>query len=326
MDAGALLLDVKNITKKFPLSRSGPFEKKKYVNAVKDFSVSLKRKEIFGLVGESGCGKSTVARTIIRLYRPDAGKIIYDGTDITEMEERELRPFRKKMQMVFQNPYSSLNPRHTVKEIVTQPIMFHGLAGSRREAEEKAMYYLGKVGVLSSQADRYPHQFSGGQRQRISIARALAVAPDFIIADEPVSALDVSIQAQILNLLLDLREEFSLSFMFIAHDLAVVRHVSDRVGIMYLGRLVEYGPYSNIFEDPLHPYTMTLLSAVPVLGKRTMDAVVLSDEVPSAPSEDFTGCVFAHRCGGHSVRCLNETPVLREHESGHFVACWRSEM
>ena len=326
MDADNLLLDVKNITKKFPLSRSGPFEKKKYVNAVKDFSVSLKRKEIFGLVGESGCGKSTVARTIIRLYRPDAGKIIYDGTDITNMEERELRPFRKKMQMVFQNPYSSLNPRHTVKEIVTQPIMFHALAVSRREAEEKAMYYLDKVGVLSSQADRYPHQFSGGQRQRISIARALAVAPDFIIADEPVSALDVSIQAQILNLLLDLREEFSLSFMFIAHDLAVVRHVSDRVGIMYLGRLVEYGPYSNIFEDPLHPYTMTLLSAVPVLGKRTMDAVVLSDEVPNAPSEDFTGCVFAHRCGRHSGRCLNETPVLREHESGHFVACWRSEM
>jgi peptide/nickel transport system ATP-binding protein len=304
MDRDDLLLEVKNMTKKFPLSRSGPFEKKKYVDAVKDFSISLKRKEIFGLVGESGCGKSTAARTIIRLYKPDAGKIIYDGTDITDLEERELRPFRKKMQMVFQNPYSSLNPRHTVKEIVTQPIMFHGLAGSRREAEEKAMYYLDKVGVL----------------------RALAVAPDFIIADEPVSALDVSIQAQILNLLLDLREEFDLSLMFIAHDLAVVRHVSDRVGIMYLGRLVEYGPYSSIFENPLHSYTKTLLSAVPVLGKRTIDSVVLSDEVPSAPSEDFEGCVFAHRCGGSTERCLCETPVLKEHDPGHFVACWRSEM
>ncbi|MDD2350861.1 MAG: ABC transporter ATP-binding protein [Synergistaceae bacterium] len=319
------LLDVRNITKKFPLARTGIFEKIKYVNAVKDFSVSIKRKEIFGLVGESGCGKSTAARTIIRLYEPDEGNIIYNGTDISRLTEKELRPYRKKMQMVFQNPYSSLNPRHTVKEIVTQPIMFHKLAEDRSEAEEKAMFYLDKVGVLRSQIDRYPHQFSGGQRQRISIARALAVAPDFIIADEPVSALDVSIQAQILNLLLDLREEFSLSFMFIAHDLAVVRHVSDRVGIMYLGCLVEYGSYGQIFENPLHPYTKTLLSAVPVLGKRSMDSVVLSGEVPSAPTEDFTGCVFAHRCTRHTEVCLQQTPVLKEIEPGHYIACWSAD-
>lgn len=317
-----ILLKVRHLTKKFPLTRGNPFEKRKYVNAVKDFSLSLKKQEVFGLVGESGCGKSTVARTIIRLYEPDEGSIVYDGVNITTMREKQLRPYRKKIQMVFQNPYSSLNPRHTVKDIVTQPIIFHKLASTKAEAEEMALFYLEKVGILSSQIERYPHQFSGGQRQRISIARALAVAPDFIIADEPVSALDVSIQAQILNLLLDLREEFALTLMFIAHDLAVVRHVSDRVGIMYLGCMVEHGPYRDIFETPLHPYTVTLLGAVPVLGVRTIDSTELTDEVPSAPSEDFKGCVFAHRCPLCFEKCLRETPVLEERTPGHFVACW----
>ena len=315
------LLDVRGLTKKFPLSR-GMFSKKRYVRAVNQVSFSIGKKEIFSLVGESGCGKSTTARALIRLYEPDEGRITYEGSDITHMTERELRPFRKKMQMIFQNPYSSLNPRHTIKEIVMQPIIFHGLAESPREAEEKALFYLDRVGVLPSQADRYPHQFSGGQRQRISIARALAVDPDFIIADEPVSALDVSIQAQILNLLLELREEFGLSFLFIAHDLAVVRHISDRVGIMYLGRLVEYGSYDRIFENPLHPYTKTLLDAVPVLGERRMDRVVLSDEVPSAPADDFTGCVFSHRCEMRSERCFTETPDIKELEKNHHSACW----
>ena len=317
-----ILVDVRNLTKKFPLAGGGLLEKKRYVNAVNRVSFQIRRKEIFSLVGESGCGKSTTARSLIRLHEPDEGSIFYDGRDITHMKEKELRPYRKRMQMVFQNPYSSLNPRHNVKEIVTQPILFHKLAVSKSEAEEKALFYLEKVGVRPEQAGRYPHQFSGGQRQRISIARALAVSPDFIIADEPVSALDVSIQAQILNLLLELREEFSLSLLFIAHDLAVVRHVSDRVGIMYLGRLVEYGPYDAIFEDPIHPYTRTLLDAVPVLGAHNIESVVLTDEVPSAPTEDFRGCVFAHRCPMKRDTCISETPELTERSPGHFVACW----
>lgn len=317
-----VLLEVQNLTKKFPLASSGFMKSKKYVRAVNQVSFSIRRKEIFSLVGESGCGKSTTARSIIRLYEPEGGTVTYGGVDITHLPERELRPFRKRMQMVFQNPYSSLNPRHTIREIVTQPILFHGLAACRREAEDKAIFYLEKVGVLPAQAGRYPHQFSGGQRQRISIARALAVSPEFIIADEPVSALDVSIQAQILNLIMELREEFDLSLLFIAHDLAVVRHVSDRVGIMYLGRLVEHGPYDAIFEKPVHPYTKTLLAAVPALGENNMDRIVLSEEVPAAPTEDFRGCVFAHRCAHAGELCLSETPDLRGAGSEHFAACW----
>ncbi len=328
------ILEVRGLTKKFPLNtgflsgwviKDGRIRReRKFVNAVHNVSFAIEKGEVFSLVGESGCGKTTTARSIVRLYEPDDGTIFFEGENVTKIREKDFRPYRRKMQMIFQNPYSSLNPRHSVLQIVTQPLLLHGLASGRSEAEEKAMFYLEKVGVLPSQAGRYPHQFSGGQRQRISIARALAVSPEFIVADEPVSALDVSIQAQILNLLLDLKKEFHLSYLFIAHDLSVVRHVSDRVGIMYLGCLMEYGPCDSIFKNPGHPYTQTLLSAVPVLGKNKMDSIVLTEEVPSVPTEDFQGCVFAHRCKNKDSRCLRETPVLKEISHGHFVACWHS--
>lgn len=325
------ILEVRGLTKRFPLTkgflsgwmiRDGRISReRKFVNAVNNVSFAIEKGEVFSLVGESGCGKTTTARSIVRLYEPDDGMILFGGENVTKIREKDFRPYRRKMQMIFQNPYSSLNPRHSVLQIVTQPILLHGLASSRSEAEEKAIFYLEKVGVLPEQAERYPHQFSGGQRQRISIARALAVSPEFIVADEPVSALDVSIQAQILNLLLDLRKEFNLSYLFIAHDLSVVRHVSDRVGIMYLGCLMEYGPCDSIFNYPTHPYTQTLLRAVPVLGERKMDSVVLTEEVPNAPTEDFKGCVFAHRCKRKDPGCLLESPVLKEVSRGHFVAC-----
>lgn len=335
MVSGGSLLEVRGLTKKFSLTkgflsswviRDGKIRKeRKFVNAVNRVSFAIEKGEIFSLVGESGCGKTTTARTIVRLYEPDDGMIFFRGENVTNIGEKNFRPYRRKMQMIFQNPYSSLNPRHSVLQIVTQPIRLHGLASSKSEAEEKALFYLERVGILPEQVDRYPHQFSGGQRQRISIARALAVSPEFIVADEPVSALDVSIQAQILNLLLDLKKEFDLSYLFIAHDLSVVRHVSDKVGVMYLGSLMEYGPCDSIFNDPTHPYTQTLLSAVPVLGKRTMDSVVLTEEALSAPTEDFKGCVFAHRCKIKEPRCLIETPVLKEIGPDHFVACWYYE-
>ena len=277
--------------------------------------------EVFSIVGESGCGKSTTARTIIRLLKPTSGEVHFDGTDISKLNAVQLRPFRRRMQMVFQNPYASLNPRHTIKTILTEPMLFHGVAKNKKEAEEQALALMEKVGLRKEQIERFPHQFSGGQRQRISIARTLAVNPEFIIADEPVSALDVSIQAQILNLMMDLREELNLSYLFIAHDLAVVKHISDRVGVMYLGRIVEVGSKKDVFENPLHPYTFALLASVPVLGGRNLKSSELAGDVPTTPTELPKGCLFAARCPKAQAICQNIIPEFKKYATGHYCAC-----
>jgi peptide/nickel transport system ATP-binding protein len=277
--------------------------------------------EVFSIVGESGCGKSTTARTIIRLLEPTSGEVHFDGTDISKLNAVQLRPFRRRMQMVFQNPYASLNPRHTIKTILTEPMLFHGVAKNKKEAEEQALALMEKVGLRKEQIERFPHQFSGGQRQRISIARTLAVNPEFIIADEPVSALDVSIQAQILNLMMDLREELNLSYLFIAHDLAVVKHISDRVGVMYLGRIVEVGSKKDVFENPLHPYTFALLASVPVLGGRNLKSSELAGDVPTTPTELPKGCLFAARCPKAQAICQNIIPEFKKYATGHYCAC-----
>src|SRR3989449_10179155 len=253
------------------------------IRAVDDVALTIRRGETVGLVGESGCGKSTVGRTILRLYEPTSGRILFDGQDISELGETELRPLRRRMQMVFQDPYASLNPRHSVGRIVGEPLRSHGLA-TRREANARVRDLLRIVGLPSDTAGRYPHEFSGGQRQRIGVARALAVNPDFIVADEPVSALDVSIQAQIINLLEQLQDEFDLTYLFIAHDLAVVRHISDRIAVMYLGKIVELASAAELYEKPLHPYTISLLSAVPIpdpIVERPRQPILLACRLPS---------------------------------------------
>ena len=290
----------------------------KVVHAVNGVSFAVRRGEVFSLVGESGCGKSTTARTIVRLLEPKSGSIVFDGEDISKFSASEMMPVRKKMQMIFQDPYASLNPRQRIKDIIMEPMIFHGIASGRDDAHEKMFRLLDIVGFRPEQADRYPHQFSGGQRQRIGIARALSVNPAFIVADEPVSALDVSIQAQVLNLMMDLRDEFTLSYLFIAHDLSVVRHVTERVGIMYLGFIVEQGDCDAIFGNPMHPYTKALLAAAPTLD-RIVAAEPLKGDVPS-PITLPPGCPFANRCPQRREICTTTRPELREH-SGRIVAC-----
>jgi peptide/nickel transport system ATP-binding protein len=296
------------------------------VRAVDGVTLTIRRGETFGLVGESGCGKSTVGRAILRLYRPTGGRVRFDGRDITDLGESELRPLRRRMQMVFQDPYASLNPRHSVGRIVGEPLRAHGLA-SRREAGARVRELLGVVGLPPDAAGRYPHEFSGGQRQRIGLARALALNPDFIVADEPVSALDVSIQAQIVNLLESLQGEFGLTYLFIAHDLAVVRHISDRIGVMYLGTLVEIAPAAVLYEEPLHPYTISLLSAVPIPDPEvelSREAILLAGDLPS-PAAPPPGCRFHTRCPyAQATRCRDEVPELRR-VLGHEVACHWAE-
>ena len=277
METSETLIEVKNVCQEFHLTKgllqSLRFEKgklvkeDKVVHAVNDVSFEIKKGEVFSLVGESGCGKSTTARTVIRLLEPTSGQVLYKGKDISHLGPNELLPYRKSMQMIFQDPYASLNPRQRVADIIMEPLLFHGIAKTKEEARERCMSILARVGLRPEQAGRYPHQFSGGQRQRIGIARALAVNPEFIIADEPVSALDVSIQAQILNLLMDLKDEFNFSYLFIAHDLSVVRHISDRLGVMYLGSIVEMGDKHTLFTNPVHPYTKVLFAAVPTVAK-----------------------------------------------------------
>ena len=274
METSETLIEVKNVCQEFHLTKgllqSLRFEKgklvkeDKVVHAVNDVSFEIKKGEVFSLVGESGCGKSTTARTVIRLLEPTSGQVLYKGKDISHLGPNELLPYRKSMQMIFQDPYASLNPRQRVADIIMEPLLFHGIAKTKEEARERCMSILARVGLRPEQAGRYPHQFSGGQRQRIGIARALAVNPEFIIADEPVSALDVSIQAQILNLLMDLKDEFNFSYLFIAHDLSVVRFISDRIAVIYKGRIVELAEAEELFHHPLHPYTKALLSAVPI--------------------------------------------------------------
>ena len=290
----------------------------KVVHAVNGVSFAVRRGEVFSLVGESGCGKSTTARTIVRLLEPKSGSIVFDGEDISKFSASEMMPVRKKMQMIFQDPYASLNPRQRIKDIIMEPMIFHGIASGRDDAHEKMFRLLDIVGFRPEQADRYPHQFSGGQRQRIGIARALSTNPAFIVADEPVSALDVSIQAQVLNLMMDLRDEFNLSYLFIAHDLSVVRHVTERVGIMYLGFIVEQGDCDAIFGNPMHPYTKALLAAAPTLD-RLVAAEPLKGDVPS-PITLPLGCPFANRCPQRRELCTTTRPQLREH-SGRIVAC-----
>ena len=291
------------------------------VQAVNGVSFSVDKGEAFGLVGESGCGKSTTARTIIGLNRPTAGKMFFDGQDMGALSGRERLALRKQMQMIFQDPYASLNPRMTVLSIVMEPILFHKLAKDRKEAEEKTYALLERVGIRPELASRYPHQFSGGQRQRIGIARALAVNPQFIIADEPVSALDVSIQAQILNLMMDLKDELNLSYLFIAHDLSVVRHICSRLAVMYLGRIVEMGTREQIFNAPAHPYTRLLLAVAPTLTGSSIASYEIPDKEMPTVLDLPKGCAFCNRCKYATERCQRELPAQRELEPGHMVAC-----
>ncbi|HEY4551656.1 MAG TPA: dipeptide ABC transporter ATP-binding protein [Bacillaceae bacterium] len=321
--ASDYLLEVKDLKKHFPI-KAGVFQRTVgHIKAVDGLSFNVKKGETLGIVGESGCGKSTAGRTLIRLYEPTDGKVIFNGRDITHMGERELsRSIRKDIQMIFQDPYASMNPRKTLKSILSEPMITHHLYG-RAEREEKIAELLERVGFNPSFINRYPHEFSGGQRQRIGIARALALNPDMIIADEAVSALDVSIQAQIINLMEDLQDEFGLTYIFISHDLSVVRHISDRVGVMYLGKMMELAPKTDLYEEPLHPYTQALLSAVPVPRKKGVqkrERIVLKGELPS-PANPPSGCVFHTRCPAAMDICRKEVPVFQEVKPEHFVAC-----
>jgi peptide/nickel transport system ATP-binding protein len=324
------LVELQNLKVYFPI-KSGLLLDRHVgdIRAVDDVSLTIKRGETVGLVGESGCGKSTVGRTILRLYKPTEGKILFDGQDISKLGTNELRPLRRRMQMVFQDPYASLNPRHSVGRIVGEPLRSHGLA-NRREADARVRDLLQIVGLPRDAAGRYPHEFSGGQRQRIGLARAIAVNPDFIVADEPVSALDVSIQAQIINLLENLQEEFELTYLFIAHDLAVVRHISDRIAVMYLGWIVEVSSAAELYENPLHPYTISLLSAVPIpdpVVERQRESILLAGDLPS-PANPPKACRFHTRCPFvQPTRCREEVPPLRKISTGHEVAChWAEEI
>ncbi len=297
------------------------------IKAVDGVTLDIRRGETLGLVGESGCGKSTVGRAILRLYKPTGGQIRFDGQDISKLSEGDLRPLRRRMQMVFQDPFASLNPRHSVGRIIGEPLRAHGLA-TRRQAGLRVRELLQIVGLPADAASRYPHEFSGGQRQRIGVARALSVNPDFIVADEPVSALDVSIQAQIINLLETLQDEFDLTYLFIAHDLAVVRHISDRIAVMYLGSIVEISPSDELYEMPLHPYTISLLSSVPIPDpevEKKRVPILLPGDLPS-PANPPPGCRFHTRCPFvQPTRCRDEVPELRTLASGHLVACHWAE-
>ena len=319
-----VLLNVQNLKMYFPVTSGIIFQHAiGQIKAVDDISFTVRRGETLGLVGESGCGKTTTGRCILQLYKPTAGSVLFDGEDIVNMKGRALRGLRRKMQVIFQDPYSSLNPRMTAGAIIGEPLKVHGLAGNRSEFRERIGELLTVVGLNPYMADRFPHEFSGGQRQRIGIARALAVNPEFLVCDEPVSALDVSIQAQIINLLEDLQETFGLTYLFIAHDLSVVRHISDRVAVMYLGHIVEIADRGEIYTNPLHPYTKALLSAVP-LPDPVLDAererVILTGEVPS-PLNPPQGCVFHPRCPIGTEECQEAMPELREVSTDHYVAC-----
>ncbi|WGU92687.1 dipeptide ABC transporter ATP-binding protein [Paenibacillus dendritiformis] len=314
------LVQVENLKMHFPI-KGGPLGKTVgAVKAVDGVSFHITKGETLGLVGESGCGKSTTGRMLLRLLEPSEGSIYFEGQDITKLSGNELRKMRRNMQMVFQDPFASLNPRHTIGKILEEPLIVHGVK-DRSERKRKVKELLEVVGLSSYHASRYPHQFSGGQRQRIGIARALAIHPKLIIADEPVSALDVSIQSQVLNLLQDLQQEYELTYLFIAHDLGVVRHISDRVGVMYLGQLVEISDTEELYDKPLHPYTQALLSAVPIADVTyRRERIILEGDVPS-PVNPPTGCPFHTRCPKAFEPCSAARPQLSEIDPGHYVAC-----
>ena len=315
------LVEVKNLKEYFDINMG--FFRSKPLKAVDDVSFTINKGETLGLVGESGCGKTTVGRTILHLYKPTAGEVIFDGKPIRT--KQDIQEFRKKATMVFQDPYSSLNPRMTVSDIVGEPLDVHKLYSSKKEREERILELMGHVGLNSEHASRYAHEFSGGQRQRIGIARALAVNPEFIVCDEPVSALDVSIQAQVINMFDDLQEKLGLTYLFIAHDLLVVRHISDRIAVMYLGKMVELAEANEIYNHPLHPYSQSLLSAVPVPDPKIARAnqrIALSGDIPS-PLNAPSGCPFRTRCRYATDACAQSMPPFEEVAPGHFVACHR---
>ncbi|MGA4519041.1 ABC transporter ATP-binding protein [Solibacillus silvestris] len=315
-----VLLKVDNLKKYFPIQHGIFSRHVGDVKAVDDISFELYEGETLGIVGESGCGKSTTGRAIMRLHEPTDGQVTFDGVELTELTSEQMRKVRREIQMVFQDPYASLNPRHTVEKILEEPLIVHGI-GNAKERKKKVHEYLEIVGLSSYHAKRYPHQFSGGQRQRIGIARALMTNPKLIIADEPVSALDVSIQAQVLNLMQRLQEDLKLTYIFIAHDLGVVRHISDRVGVMYLGRLVEIAESESLYHEPLHPYTQALLSAVPIPDPQfEREQLLLKGDIPS-PSNPPTGCTFHTRCPFAMDKCKQEIPMLQQVKPGHSVAC-----
>lgn len=317
------LLEVQNVKKYFPIPSKLFSRKKEFVKAVDGVSFTVNKGETLSIVGESGCGKSTTGRMIMKLLDITEGKVIFEGQDITDMTDDQIRPLRKEFQMVFQDPYASLNPRLTIKEILEEPLIVHNFNKGNRN--QRVTELLEVVGLNKYHADRYPHEFSGGQRQRIGIARALAVNPKLIIVDEPVSALDVSIQSQVLNLMKDLQEEFGLTYVFIAHDLSVVEHISDRVGVMYLGRLVELATRDELFGKPLHPYTKALLSAVPIPDPTVKrERIILKGDIPS-PANPPPGCTFHTRCPFAQETCKIQVPEFRELESGHYVACHYAE-
>ncbi|MDP6604714.1 MAG: dipeptide ABC transporter ATP-binding protein [Dehalococcoidia bacterium] len=319
------LVEVNDLEMYFPVTAGFLIQRKVAdVKAVDGVSFYVRRGETLGLVGESGCGKSTTGRAVLQLHRPTAGSVRFEGEELTTIKGRQLRSFRRKMQMIFQDPFSSLNPRMSVGAIVGEPMVIHKLYKGK-ERKERIEYILNAVGLNPYFAGRYPHEFSGGQRQRIGIARALAVEPDFIVADEPVSALDVSIQAQIINLMEDLQEEFDLTYLFIAHDLAVVRHISDRVAVMYLGKLMELATSLELYKNPLHPYTKALLSAVPITDpevERARERIILTGDVPS-PLRPPPGCVFSTRCPIVIDECRERLPEWRAASTDHWIACHR---
>jgi len=319
--ANGQLLEVKDLKKHFPIYRGVFSRVSGHVYAVDGVSFSIGRGETLGLVGESGCGKSTVGRTILKLLEPTSGSIKVSGEDITGLGAGEMLPYRRRLQMIYQDPYASLNPRMTAGEIVGEPLVVHQI-GTPVERKERVASLFERCGLRPETIDRYPHEFSGGQRQRIGIARALSLGPELIVGDEPVSALDVSIQAQIINLLMDLQDEFKLSYLFVAHDLAVVEHISHRVAVMYLGRIVEMTDRQSLFEQPLHPYTEALLSAVPIpkASARSRKRVILTGDVPS-PINPPSGCHFHARCPYAMARCKVDVPALREVTPAHFAAC-----